>query len=76
MVVSKRKPYSFEVPALTVDTWKLEVGENEDINEYYTGKEIMEEKDRLTYLGHVISNIGGNMLNIIHKRNNAIGTEF
>ena len=35
----------------------------------------MEEKDNLTDLGHVISNKGGNMLNIIHKRNKAIGTE-
>ena len=75
MVVSKRKPYHFETPALTVDTWKIEHAENGDIDEYYTGKEKVEETDYLTYLGHIISKKGGNMLNIINKRNRAIGTE-
>ena len=35
----------------------------------------MQEEDSLLYLGHVISKNGGNMSNIIRRRNNSISTE-
>ena len=75
MFVSKRKPYSFETPALCVDSWKLEHEENGDLKEHYTGKKTVKKENSLTYLGHVLSSKGGNMENIVSKSNKAIGTE-
>ena len=75
MVVSKKNPEKYFIPALSMDSWELKHEENGDITEKYTGKETMKEEDSLMYLGHGISKKGGNMLNIIHKRNKLIGTE-
>ena len=74
-IVSKRNPYSFQTPALCVDSWKIVHKEHGDIKETYTGKEIMQNEDSLMYLGHVISKKGRNKKNILHKGNKAIGTE-
>ena len=68
MIVSKRKPYRYEAPALTVDIWNLEHKENGDTKESFMGKEIVKEENSLKYLGHVISKKGGNIENIINKK--------
>ena len=49
--------------------------ENGDIEETLTGKLKMKEEKSLLYPGHVLSKQGGNMENINHKKNKAIGTE-
>ena len=75
MITSKRKLPSFLTPALSVDSWEMKHEDNGDISENFTGKQAMQEEDSLLYLGHVISKNGGNMSNIIGRRNNSIGTE-
>ena len=75
MIVSKKNPYTFQIPALSVDSWEIKHEENGDIKETYTGKQNMKLEDSLMYLGHVVSKKGGNIQNILHKRNKAIGTE-
>ena len=75
MIVSKRKPYRYEAPALTVDIWNLEHKENGDTKESFMGKDIVKEENSFQYLGHIISKKGGNIENIINEKNRAIGTE-
>ena len=48
--------------------------ENGDINETFAVKLKMKEEKSILYLGHVLSKQGGNMENINHKKNKAIGT--
>ena len=45
------------------------------MNKKFIGKSEMECQDSLLYLGHVLSQDGRNMKNIIHKKNKSIGTQ-
>ena len=75
MIVSKRQPYSYQTTALSVDSWAIKHEDNGHMKETYTGKEQMKQEDSLMYLGHVISQKGCNIQNILHKKNKAKGTE-
>ena len=75
MTVSKRKPYTFQTPALSVDTWEIIHRENGVMEENFIGKKNIVEEKTLVYLGHVLSKTGGNLENIIDKRNKSIGTQ-
>ena len=75
MTVSKRKPYSFQTPALSVDAWETKHKENGDTEEIFMGEKYIKEESSLMYLGHVLSKNGGNLENIIDKRNKSFGTQ-
>ena len=75
MVISKVKPQLFHKPKLTVDAWKLNHLKNGKMREEFEGKVSMKEENNLMYLCFMLSKNGGNMQNIIHKRNKCIGTE-
>ena len=55
--------------------WKLNHGSNGNMKEEFIGKSEMESQDSLLYLGHVLSQDGRNMTNIIHKKNKSISTQ-
>ena len=75
MVVSKMKPKNIHKSELFVDRWKLKHLEDDTMVEEFEGKVPMKEEDSFVYLGHVISKVGNNMTNIIHKKNKSIGTQ-
>ena len=75
MVVSKMKPYLFQRPDLTVDTWKINHKPDGEIEEEFEGKVPINEEDALMYLGFMLSKKGDNFPNIIHKRNRSTGTQ-
>ena len=75
MVVSKRVVHSFQQPNLEVDTWDLNIDQNNDTSETFSGKTKMTNEKNLTYLGFVLSHNGSNMPNINHKYNKALGTQ-
>ena len=75
MIVSKKQVASFQNPELKVDAWKLTHEPNGNMTEEYVGKVGMENVDSFLYLGHVLSQDGGNMKNILHKRNRSLGTQ-
>ena len=75
MVVSKKPIHSFQNPELEVYAWKLKHKPNGDMVESFIGKVKIQNEDSLMYLGHVFDQRGGNMKNILHKRNKALGTQ-
>ena len=75
MTVSKMPVASFLTPELNVDAWQLSHEPNGNMTEEYIGKVKIENDESLVYLGHVLSQKGGNMKNILHKKNRSIGTQ-
>ena len=75
MVVSKKPIHSFQNPELEVDAWKLKHKPNGNMIESFIGKVTIQNEDALMYLGYVLDQRGGNMKNILHKRNKAMGTQ-
>ena len=64
--------------ALVVDSWKKQHVKNaqtgeEDLIESYEGKVEIEAVQKQKYLGFVISNLGGNMANILAAKKKSIG---
>ena len=75
MIVSKHKPQQFQCPNIEVDSWSFNVQKDGQINEQFNGKVPLKLEKSLMYLGFVVSQTGGNMDNILHKRNKALGTQ-
>ena len=59
----------------SVDTWEIIHRENGVMEENFIGKKNIVEEKTLVYLGHVLSKTGGNLENILDKRNKSIGTQ-
>ena len=68
MVVSKKKILSFQDTTLEVDSWNLKHEENGIMNEKLVGKVKIYQEKYLLYLGHVLSQDGGTMHNILNKK--------
>ena len=75
MVVSKMKQKYIHETELFVDSWKLKHLPDGSSEEKFLGKVPMSEEKTFMYLGHMLSNDGSNMPNIIHKKNKTIGTK-
>ena len=75
MVVSKMKQKYIHETELFVDSWKLKHLPDGSFEEEFLGKVPMSEEKTFMYLGHMLSNDGSNMPNIIHKKNKTIGTK-
>ena len=75
MIVSKKKPESFLHPNIKVDQWKVEHMKNNNVIDHFVGKTNIKEEKSLMYLGHMLSQNGDNMPNIINIRNKSIGTQ-
>ena len=74
-IFTSKKIPSFHKPELEVDAWELKHEPDGSMDEKYVGKIKIENEESLVYLGHVLSQDGSNMKNILHKRNKSIGTK-
>ena len=57
-------------------SWKVNHKPDGTFEVKFNGKVSMTEEKSLVYLGHVMSQDGKNLPNIIHKRTKTIGTQF
>ena len=74
-IVCKKKPESFLHPNIEVDQWKVEHLKSDNVIDKFVGKTSIKEDKSLMYLGHMLSQNGDNMPNIIFMRNKSIGTQ-
>ena len=75
MMVFKMKPKDYHNTELFVDSWEMTHKPNGQFEEKYVGKVKMSQEKSFMYLGHMLSNDGSNMPNIIHKKNKTISTQ-
>ena len=62
-------------PNIQVDQWEVEHLKNSDVIDQFLGKTEIKEEKSLMHLGHMLSQKGDNMPNIINMRNKSIGTQ-